>query len=690
VTDGANPVTSTLTLTINPVNDAPVIGASQVTLSEEGLAGGLADNIGSPTDTTNSTTATNTLSITDPDSTTFTVTWASVPGGLYSQGKLVDSWTGVGTNHLVGKIDGANGTPVLDATINHDGSYTVTLLRSVSHSSTGEDIYTLNLGVNVADSGGAATTSQISVNVEDDSPAAVSAQVRAVRLQDTNLIVTLDISGSMDSVRLSNARQAIKNLIASYDEFGDVAVRLVAFSDTAEALGSGWMLPSEATALIEGLIADGRTNYDPAIALTRSAFETAGKISSGQNVAYFISDGNPNEPAYGMNDLERAEWRTFLNSHEMRAYAIGITDDVGLSYLQPIAWDGRNGGSEASAVVVADPANLSAVLQQTVPIPSGDLTTGGAIGGGGQVGADGGYIRSVTVNGVTYLWADSRSDLISVSGGVGVYTFDTSTKLLIVGTVGATLRDGKVEGSRFIVDLSDGTYEYRVPSSMASDRTERLLYTLSDIDSAGRTPYGDTQSGEVVIQVGTSSSIGTTYLGNATRSESVIGGLGHDTLGGLAGNDTLSGGDGNDRLLGGMDSDALTGGLGSDVFAWSLGDPGPRGTPAIDTITDFDPRLPGAGGDIIDLRDMLSGETTGTLENYLEFTFAGSGSSATTTIHVSSTGAFAGGTYSAAAEDQTIVLSGVDLRASLGLANTATDTQIISTLLTQGKLIVDN
>ena len=36
------------------------------------------------------------------------------------------------------------------------------------------------------------------------------------------------------------------------------------------------------------------------------------------------------------------------------------------------------------------------------------------------------------------------------------------------------------------------------------------------------------------------------------------------------------------------------------------------------------------------------------------------------------------------------MLSGVDLRASLGLADTATDTQIISTLLTQGKLIVDN
>ena len=307
-----------------------------------------------------------------------------------------------------------------------------------------------------------------------------------------------------------------------------------------------------------------------------------------------------------------------------------------------------------------------------------------------MVGADGGYIRSVTVNGVTYLWADSRADLISVTGGPGVYTFDTSTKVLTIGTSGATLSDGKVAGSRFIVDLDEGTFEYRVPTAMASDRIERMTYTLSDIDSANRTPYGDTQTGEVVVQVGTSTSVGTTYIGDASRSESIFGGLGHDTLGGLAGNDTLSGSDGNDKLLGGMDADVLTGGLGADVFAWTLSDQGSLGTPAVDTITDFDTRLPSAGGDIIDLRDLLAGESTGTLENYLEFTFAGSGSAATTTIHVSSTGAFAGGTYSAAAEDQTIVLSGVDLRTSLGLGDTATDTQIISTLLTQGKLIVDN
>ena len=61
-----------------------------------------------------------------------------------------------------------------------------------------------------------------------------------------------------------------------------------------------------------------------------------------------------------------------------------------------------------------------------------------------------------------------------------------------------------------------------------------------------------------------------------------------------------------------------------------------------------------------------------------------------TTIHISSNGQFAGGTYTAAQEDQAIVLQGVDLPTSLGLASGATDAQIIQELLTRGKLIVDS
>jgi len=168
----------------------------------------------------------------------------------------------------------------------------------------------------------------------------------------------------------------------------------------------------------------------------------------------------------------------------------------------------------------------------------------------------------------------------------------------------------------------------------------------------------------------------------------VFGGAGADLLLGDANANTLYGGKGNDTL---------TGGTAADTFRWSLGDHGANGTPAVDTITDFNAATPAAGGDILDLRDLLQGElhgaptgsnvngTVGTLENYLDFSVAGG----TTTLRVSSAGSFTGGTYSAGAEDQRIVLQGVDIRSALGLAGTATDAQIIQELLNRGKIVTD-
>ena len=59
-----------------------------------------------------------------------------------------------------------------------------------------------------------------------------------------------------------------------------------------------------------------------------------------------------------------------------------------------------------------------------------------------------------------------------------------------------------------------------------------------------------------------------------------------------------------------------------------------------------------------------------------------------TVLRVSSSGGFTQGQYNACAEDQRIVLEGVDLRSSLGLGGQASDTQIIQELLNRNKLEV--
>ncbi|WP_099733280.1 midcut-by-XrtH protein [Delftia sp. 60] len=180
-------------------------------------------------------------------------------------------------------------------------------------------------------------------------------------------------------------------------------------------------------------------------------------------------------------------------------------------------------------------------------------------------------------------------------------------------------------------------------------------------------------------------------------------GSGSDVLIGGSGNDTLNAGSGTDRLIGGSGDDLLIGGDAGenfvDVFVWLLGDQGAAGTPALDRIQNFSTAAAGtngAGGDVLDLRDLLQGESAGppsnaagNLANYLHFEITGGD----TWVHVSHTGGFGadshavGAGYSASAETQQIILEGVNLQTLYSGA--ATDQQIITQLLNSNKLIVD-
>ena len=679
---GTLPVIGTGTLyddgTNKSVNDLVFSGA----LSEEGLSGGLADTTGATTgaDTTNATTFTGTLALSSAlTSAGLVLAWSATQAA-----PLQSSATGTALTWTV-SADGrtltgaADGSTILTAVLNDTGAYSVTLSGPVRHAGSGEDTLSFNLGF-TATQGSYSASGVATITVEDDAPATIADQSTSVTLQDTNLLITLDTSGSMLSplttgalagnTRLGAAIAAINKLLDSYAEFGNVAVQLVTFSDSATAPSSTWMSVSAAKLLLGSLTTGGETNYDAALATAQAAFSTSGRLTTGQNVAYFFSDGNPTAPSgsIGVSTTEEAAWASFLASQQMNAYAIGMTSDVSASRLDPIAWT-TTGGTAASSIIVTDLNQLSSVLQSTVPIPTGDLVTGGEIRSGGQIGADGGFVQSVTIDGVSYtLSANTFS--IGVSGGTSkMVSYDGyGTKQLIVSTA---------QGGRFIIDMDDGTYEYRVPASVAAKvATEEMRYVVSDKD-------GDTASATVTVRVNDPSIVGTigndslTGTGDATTPDYILG---------LSGNDTLSGLGGSDTLVGGTGSDWLTGGAGNDVFAWSLNDQGSKGAPAVDTITDFE-----IGADILDLRDLLVGEgfgagnTAGNLANYLDFEVSGT----TTTIHVSTTGAFTGGTYSAAAEDQTIVLQNVDLPSALGLTSGATDAQIISAMLTQGKLVVD-
>ena len=176
---------------------------------------------------------------------------------------------------------------------------------------------------------------------------------------------------------------------------------------------------------------------------------------------------------------------------------------------------------------------------------------------------------------------------------------------------------------------------------------------------------------------------GNNYIYGDAGNDNLTGGGGNDIIRGGTGNDTINGGAGNDLIIGGAGNDTLTGGAGIDTFKWELADKGAVGTPASDTVTDFNVASVALGGDVLDLRDLLVGENhtvgVGNLASYMHFEKIG----ADTIVHLTSSGAYAAG-FDATKDIQVITLTAVDL--VTGFAN---DQAIIQDLLTKNKLITD-
>ncbi|MDP2071861.1 MAG: type I secretion C-terminal target domain-containing protein, partial [Methylotenera sp.] len=197
---------------------------------------------------------------------------------------------------------------------------------------------------------------------------------------------------------------------------------------------------------------------------------------------------------------------------------------------------------------------------------------------------------------------------------------------------------------------------------------------------------------------------GNDTLNGGSGNDVIYGGAGADTLNGGGGNDALYGGAGNDTLIGGTGSDLLVGGAGNDtmtggngtsddgvtdVFKWSLADAGTVGAPAVDTINFFGTAASSAGGDVLDIKDLLVGEshTAAALDNYIHFQVSGGN----TTMYISSTGAFgdnnavgAPNAIVTANTVQNIVFTGVNL-----VGSATSDLQVLQNLINTNKLITD-
>jgi VCBS repeat-containing protein len=450
-------------------------------------------------------------------------------------GTVADSVQG-GSGALTFSLNGAqNGTAqgqygVLH--LNADGSYTYTLTsapKTTPAANDGPNVTHDTFSYTVTDAQGQSSTAQIVVNIVDDQPSAACIdKTVTVAEVGTNLMLIVDNSASMNEAsgvnglsRLGLEKQAIIELLNKYEALGDVRVQLVTFNSQANIGSNEWVDVATAKAMVNALTAGNGTNYDAALAAAQQAFVEKGAIAGGQNLAYFFSDGNPTtspqhsdpgrvpNPARGdgIDATEEHAWTSFLDSHHINAFAIGVGTDVSSTYLNPVAWNGAT-GTNSNAVIVTDLGQLNVVLSGTV---QGGVQ--GSLLEGGTFGADQGFIKSVSLDGTTYTFdpkAGGHQGAVSTSGGDNHGVFNSQTHTLTVTGEHGTL----------VVNMSTGAYSFTPAVGVTQSVVENIHYVLSDND-------GDLASSSLNVHVVAPASV---YEAPVAVADNVITNLGGSSI----------------------------------------------------------------------------------------------------------------------------------------------------------------
>src|SRR5690606_18371489 len=124
---------------------------------------------------------------------------------------------------------------------------------------------------------------------------------------------------------------------------------------------------------------------------------------------YFITDGDPS-PGFAVSAAQQTQWQNFVAANGDIAFGIGI-GSASLSELLPIAYpnvDADGNGVEDYAIKVANASDLTDTLLATVDagIVAGNLSVLSGSGTSGfLLGADGGMLQSIVVDGQTYSYS---------------------------------------------------------------------------------------------------------------------------------------------------------------------------------------------------------------------------------------------------------------------------------------------
>nr|WP_269902819.1 type I secretion C-terminal target domain-containing protein [Shewanella nanhaiensis] len=588
---GVTPTTATII--IEGRNDNPAIQSTTSTrVSEEGFADGLVDSIGD-TDTTDSVTASGTISIEDVDGDALTVA-LSGPSGLTSGGETVhwswdaDSQTLTGFIGTVGEDSyQAIMTVALNAPANNapgDWSYAVTLLAPVDHSNTAvEDDLSLNFGVDISDGNGGSTSGNFTVTIEDDSVAFSTVNLvadNAIGIYNGSLVTngadnnySADLTDNISGWNGTTTTFADSGITAGglivfyYVDPADPSI-LIAYSDTSAT-------PSEYDA----------SNPDQSIIFTLTA--------------------NPNDDSYQIDV----------------AQSIDSTETIAVANV-----DGGLGGNTYAAYIslgtsgyVIDndindvPAGNELAVTLTARDASGAITVNG---NSNSFGSGNAWVDSGETFVIDYA-NDVASAAVNFSGATTVYfkAFDAAGNLLGEGTLTSGETIGNM-GSISYIELTtinsdtDNRFQYNGTTAeniVSSTEDVQLDLAVTVIDSDG-----DSSSGNLVIDLNApdTTSTGPTALQSSvlsTLSETDL--LNHGTEQDLQTLSFKAGSDSLNAFQFGNTHDISVDGINANIF-WDLNSSGQlvgtvMGKEAITLTLNWSSIDSGATGDVIVTAELL-------------------------------------------------------------------------------------
>ncbi|WOE68628.1 retention module-containing protein [Aeromonas allosaccharophila] len=667
------------TLTINIEDAAPVIGK----VDEDELTGGITDGDAQTTSVSGSLVEL----LVGTNSGLFSLdSTPNVMPSLTSDGVTVTY--GFSGNTLTAMAGAAT---VFTLVVQSNGSYTFTLLGPLDHPNTNGDdneLLTLNLTGAIRASDGVnplPLAGDLLIQVEDDVPIAFT-PVTALLVDQVNGTRTIteslrfEDSAGADGPEQINfsiiegmaARDASGNLLSMngqqlYLFYGSDQSIVEAKTSANGPLGyridmdtstDSYTLTtygpiangSEVSATNLTGVGGGNVGYKALINMAGTSFDALLSTTSGATV-------NTNSTQIGIS-----AGQSFSNGEQLRIDLVNglatTASNIGFTYTdhnttnrfaQKVAWVSSSGSGTANLIV-------------SVVLADNDLSF---IGDG-----SGGVTRNLSTSNIR---------VYSIEGGVEV----DKTGLVTLTDLGQSISiAGIKEGWWYEITSTNnfsavqidggnaqnfklGFFEY---DQASTGQPINLSHNIVGIDGDGDSISSVLKATLVPDSLSVDGGTGSDNLVGTAQADYLFGNDGNDTLSGLAGNDILSGGSGDDILLGGIGDDILAGGIGRDTFKWGVGDAG-----GVDVIKDF---TTGAGGDVLDLSELLTGEqpTAGSLDAYLNFSSNGSGKS-TLTIDLDGT---SGGT------SHVIKFDSIDLTT---LGNS--DLQIIQKLLDDGNLKVD-